>query len=73
MTSDLQSLIHTNAMNAFRQGVQSERSRVIGLLNTLAAQQRAVIDHNPKRGDNKNREMVIATAYQIAALIQEQK
>ena len=69
MTSDLQTLIHTNARLAYDQGVKSERQRIIGLLEKLAVQQQAVIDYSPNRSDNKNRKMVVATSYQIAALI----
>lgn len=69
--NNLNELIHRSSMLAYEQGKKSEQQRIISLLEKLAVQQQAVIDHNPNRGDNKNREMVIATSYQIAALIKE--
>jgi hypothetical protein len=71
--SDLNDLIHRSSVLAFEEGKKTEQRRIIGLLEKLAVQQQAVIDFNPKRADNKNREVVIATSYQIAALIKESK
>ena len=67
-------LIHTNAHNAFEQGVKTERERIVKLLETLAVQQQKVLDFNARRKDASGREIVIATAYQLVALIKgEQK
>lgn len=67
-------LIHTNAHNAFEQGVKTERERIVKLLETLAVQQQKVLDFNARRKDASAREIVIATAYQLVELIKgEQK
>lgn len=76
--SDLQDLIATNAVRAynegFERGVASEQERIVELLNKVAIQQHKVIEFNPDRKDASGRETVIATTYQLIALIKgEQK
>jgi hypothetical protein len=51
------------------QGAESERDQIIKLIENLAAEQQKVIDFNPKRQDNKHREMVMAICEQISDLI----
>ena len=71
--NDLQDLIATNAIRAYNQGFSrgetSERERIIELLDQVAIQQHKVIEFNPDRKDASGRETVIATTYQLIALI----
>jgi hypothetical protein len=57
-----------------QEGRELERERIIKLLEQVAIQQQKVLDFNNQRKDASGREIVIATTYQLLALIKgEQK
>ena len=59
---------------ARKAGQAYERERIIKLLEQVAIQQQKVLDFNNQRKDASGREIVIATTYQLLALIKgEQK
>jgi hypothetical protein len=43
--------------------------RIVELLETIAIQQQKVLEFNPTRKDASGREIVVATTYQLLALI----
>ena len=71
--SDLQDVIAANAVKAYNEGFTrgeaSERERIIGLLDQVAIQQHKVIESDSDGKDTIDREIVIATIYQLIALI----
>lgn len=67
--SEMKDLVRVWAEMAHEKGANEERERILNLIDKLAAGQRSVIEFNPNRADNRNREIVVSTAYQIAALI----
>tara|TARA_R110000803_G_scaffold12165_5_gene35454 strand:+ start:1984 stop:2214 length:231 start_codon:yes stop_codon:yes gene_type:complete len=70
-------LIATSSVHAFNSGVASgralEQERIIDLLEQIAIQQQKVLDFNSKRKDASGRETVIATTYQLIALVKGQQ
>jgi len=71
-------LIVTSSVHAFNSGVESgralERDRIVQQLEQVAIGQQKVLDFNSKRKDASGRHIVVATTYQLIALIKgEQK
>ncbi len=66
---ELQQLIETSK----EVGKLTERKRVMELLNKVAIGQQAVLDFNNNRKDKHDRELVVATVYQLIALIREEQ
>jgi hypothetical protein len=66
-------LIATSSLHAFNSGVLTgkdlEQKRIIEVLEQTAVQQQKVLDFNPQRKDASGRETVVATTYQLIALI----
>jgi hypothetical protein len=56
-----------------RFGAFEEQDRIIKLLDEVAVQQRKVLDFNANRKDGHDRELVIATIYQLTALIRKEQ
>jgi hypothetical protein len=54
-------------------GKLSEQMRIIELLNKVALGQQSVLDFNNNRKDKHDRELVVATVYQLIALIREEQ
>lgn len=54
-------------------GVLTEQMRIIELLNKVAIGQQSVLDFNNNRKDKHDRELVVATVYQLIALIREEQ
>jgi hypothetical protein len=75
--SSINELIATSSVHAFNSGIQSgkalEQERIIYLLEQVAKGQQKVLDFNPKRKDASGRGTVVATTYQLIALIKEQQ
>lgn len=67
--SEMKDLVRVWAEMAYEKGAKEERERIINLIDKLATGQRSVIEFNPNRENNHNREVIVSTAYQIAALI----
>ena len=66
-------LIATSSIHAFNSGVESgralEQERIIQQLEQVAIGQQKVLDFNSKRKDASGRHIVVATTYQLIALI----
>jgi hypothetical protein len=54
-------------------GKLTEQMRIIELLNKVAVGQQSVLDFNNNRKDKHDRELVVATVYQLIALIREEQ
>jgi len=54
-------------------GKLTEQMRIIELLNKAAVGQQSVLDFNNNRKDKHDRELVVATVYQLIALIREEQ
>jgi hypothetical protein len=54
-------------------GKLTEQMRIIELLNKVAIGQQSVLDFNNNRKDKHDRELVVATVYQMIALIREEQ
>jgi len=54
-------------------GKLTEQMRIIELLNKVAIGQQSVLDFNNNRKDKHDRELVVATVYQLIALIREEQ
>lgn len=54
-------------------GALTEQMRIIELLNKVAIGQQSVLDFNNNRKDKHDRELVVATVYQLIALIREEQ
>ena len=59
--------------DGYRSGKKAEQERIIKLLDEVAAQQQKVLDFNSARKDGHDRELVVATIYQLTALIKEEQ
>ena len=59
--------------DGYRAGKKAEQERIIALLDEVAVQQRKVLDFNANRKDGHDRELVIATIYQLTALIRKEQ
>jgi hypothetical protein len=67
--SDIQELIYRQGVLTFNAGIESERNRILRLLEQSAVEQQKLMDLRPSRTDKKHREMAVATTYQLIALI----
>ena len=54
-------------------GMLTEQMRIIELLNKVAIGQQSVLDFNNNRKDKHDRELVVATVYQLIALIRKEQ
>ena len=59
----------TTQTHDYLTGAYDERMRIVELLETIAIQQQKVLEFNPTRKDASGREIVVATTYQLLALI----
>jgi hypothetical protein len=67
--SDIQELIYRQGVLTFNAGMESERNRILRLLEQSAVEQQKLLELRPNRADNRHREMAVATTYQLIALI----
>jgi hypothetical protein len=67
--NELEKLIETSKAV----GKLTEQMRIIELLNKVAVGQQSVLDFNNNRKDKHDRELVVATVYQLIALIREEQ